>query len=77
MGALTLRPNLLENIMPRDQEYDANYAGLFHFRLWHFGEWVDIVIDDMLPFWNGELLYVRPSSANEFWPCLLEKAYAK
>ncbi|XP_040207250.1 calpain-13-like isoform X2 [Rana temporaria] len=77
MGALTLRRNLLENIMPTDQEYDANYAGLFHFRLWHFGEWVDIVIDDLLPFCNGELLYVRPSSANEFWPCLLEKAYAK
>ncbi|XP_018423573.1 PREDICTED: calpain-13-like [Nanorana parkeri] len=77
MGALTLKPNLLKNVMPGNQEYDANYAGIFHFRLWHLGEWVDIVIDDMLPFLNGEFLYVQPSSANEFWPCLLEKAYAK
>ncbi|XP_072266407.1 calpain-13-like [Pyxicephalus adspersus] len=77
MGSLTLKPKLLQNIMPGDQEYDAKYAGIFHFKLWHLGEWVDIVIDDMLPFLNGELLYVRPSSANEFWPCLLEKAYAK
>ncbi|KAM5165271.1 calpain-13-like [Mantella aurantiaca] len=77
MGALTLKPNLLQNIMPRDQQFDANYAGIFHFRLWHLGEWVEIVVDDLLPFLNGKFLYVRPSSSNEFWPCLLEKAYAK
>ncbi|KAM9316883.1 calpain-13-like [Gastrophryne carolinensis] len=77
IGSITLKPGLLRNIIPGNQDYGANYAGIFHFRLWHLGEWVDIVIDDLLPFLNGKYLSVRPSCGNEFWPCLLEKAYAK
>jgi hypothetical protein len=46
-------------------------------RFWHFGEWVEVVIDDLLPTMNGELLYLRPTLQNEFWCPLLEKAYAK
>ncbi|XP_069811305.1 calpain-3-like isoform X2 [Dendropsophus ebraccatus] len=45
--------------------------------LWHLGEWIDIVIDDQLPFLDGKYLSLQPSCENEFWPCLLEKAYAK
>ncbi|XP_075057082.1 calpain-8-like [Mixophyes fleayi] len=77
MGALTLNPNLMKDIIPSSQKFTTNYAGIFHFRLWHLGEWVDIVIDDLLPFLNGQYFSVRPSCQNEFWPCLLEKAYAK
>ncbi|XP_063775012.1 calpain-13-like isoform X2 [Pseudophryne corroboree] len=77
MGALTLNSTLLKNVVPTNQRFSKNYAGIFHFRLWHLGEWVDIVVDDMLPFLNGQYLSVHPSCANEFWPCLLEKAYAK
>ncbi|XP_075719882.1 calpain-13-like [Rhinoderma darwinii] len=76
-GSVTLKPRLLENIMPADQRYSKCYAGIFHFKLWHLGEWMDIVIDDMLPFLDGKYLSVQPSCKNEFWPCLLEKAYAK
>ncbi|XP_068089549.1 calpain-13-like [Hyperolius riggenbachi] len=77
MGSLTLQPQLLNNNMPGNQDFGDKYAGIFHFRLWHLGEWVDIVIDDMLPFVNGDFLSVKPNCENEFWPCLLEKAYAK
>ncbi|XP_075197539.1 calpain-2 catalytic subunit-like [Anomaloglossus baeobatrachus] len=77
IGSVTLKPRLLEKIMPQNQEFTKNYAGIFHFRLWHLGEWVDVVIDDRLPFLDGNYLSVQPSCDNEFWPCLLEKAYAK
>ena len=53
-----------------------HYAGIFHFRFW-FGRWIEIVIDDLLPSRKGVLLYMKSTSNVEFWPALLEKAYAK
>ncbi|KAM4694115.1 calpain-13-like [Discoglossus pictus] len=77
MGSVTLKQDLLKIVMPLNQGFTTKYAGIFHFRFWHFGEWVDIVIDDLLPFVNGKYLSVQPSNGIEFWPCLVEKAYAK
>ncbi|XP_053568611.1 calpain-13-like [Bombina bombina] len=77
VGGLTLRRKYLENVIPKDQEFTYKYAGIFHFRFWQFGEWVDVVVDDRLPFLNQRYLSVQPRSSNEFWPSLLEKAYAK
>ncbi|XP_042301967.1 calpain-13 [Sceloporus undulatus] len=77
LGSLTRQERFLNNVIPKDQGFKYNYAGIFHFRFWHFGDWVDVVIDDQLLFHNGNYLFVHPRSKNEFWPPLLEKAYAK
>ncbi|CAF1568337.1 unnamed protein product, partial [Didymodactylos carnosus] len=52
---------------------------IFHFRFWMYGEWFDVVIDDLLPFHSdGRLVFCRnKKDKNECWAPLLEKAYAK
>ncbi|XP_070597088.1 calpain-13-like [Erythrolamprus reginae] len=77
LGALTQQQQFLKNVIPKDQGFNHSYAGIFHFQFWYFGNWVDVVIDDRLPFMDGHYLSVHPRSNNEFWPPLVEKAYAK
>uniref|UniRef100_H3DFF7 Calpain catalytic domain-containing protein n=1 Tax=Tetraodon nigroviridis TaxID=99883 RepID=H3DFF7_TETNG len=76
ISALTFHKNVLEQVVPIEQSFD-NYAGIFHFRFWRFGKWVDVVVDDLLPVLDKTLLSVRSNDGYEFWAALLEKAYAK
>ncbi|PSN50085.1 Calpain-A [Blattella germanica] len=64
---LTLNKGLFTQIVPDDQGFGDKYAGIFHFRFWQYGRWVDVVIDDRLPTYSGQLVFLHSSEHNEFW----------
>ncbi|GAB6027545.1 hypothetical protein CHUAL_001790 [Chamberlinius hualienensis] len=77
INVLSRTTRLLERVVIPGQSFETGYNGYFRFRFWHFGEWVEVVVDDLLPTYAGKLLTLHSSDPNEFWPALLEKAYAK
>uniref|UniRef100_A0AAF5PJC4 Calpain catalytic domain-containing protein n=3 Tax=Wuchereria bancrofti TaxID=6293 RepID=A0AAF5PJC4_WUCBA len=80
-SALTHNQALLKKVIPdatRQEWTDNNYyCGIFRFCFWRFNQWIEVVIDDLLPTRDGKLLFARSKSSSEFWSALLEKAFAK
>ncbi|KAG8552741.1 hypothetical protein GDO81_003027 [Engystomops pustulosus] len=85
VACLSLYPQLLEQVVPMDQDFGDGYNGKFRFQFWQYGQWVEVAVDDLLPTVpvqkNGktqyDLLFVHSQDKDEFWSSLLEKAYAK
>ena len=79
MSDLACRPDQFLRVVPTDQGFsrEEKYCGAFHFKFWRFGRWVDVVVDDRLPTYQGKPVYTHSGDLQEFWPTLLEKAYAK
>lgn len=87
LGVLHLSKGLFYRVVPADQGFGssgeppgsptAEYAGVFRFRLWWCGAWVEVLVDDRLPAIHGRLAFVQSRHSDQFWPALLEKAYAK
>ncbi|XP_076806717.1 calpain-A-like [Clavelina lepadiformis] len=77
-AAISRSATHIKRIIPQDQKMTGpDYVGMFHFRFWRYGKWVDVIVDDQLPTMNGFLCFGRSADKNEFWLPLLEKAYAK
>lgn len=79
---MSITPNkkLLKWICPIDNAFPENTKiGAYHIRIWYYGEWVDVVVDDSLPITktNNLLFCHNYRQRNEFWHSLIEKAFAK
>ena len=48
---------------------EAEKFGLYRFKLWHFGEWHDVIVDDRIMNWN----YGKTMNKGTYWPLLFTK----
>ncbi|XP_074045741.1 calpain-10 isoform X1 [Macrotis lagotis] len=78
-AALQKSKHLLDQVIPPGQPswMDLAYRGCFTCRVWQFGQWVEVTVDDRLPCLGGRLCFSQCQTEDVFWLPLLEKVYAK
>ena len=77
-STIKTHPYIMEQIFDHSQSFeDGNH--MFTFKFFKNGEWREVTVDDYLPVhpMSKKLLFCSSKDSEEFWPCLLEKAYAK
>ena len=74
LATLAERTHLLARLCP-GQTGSLAETGICRFRLWHFGDWLEVSVDDRLPCFQHRLLTI--SQGDQLFPSLLEKAFAK
>lgn len=80
LGALSVlgsRPDLLSRVLPADLGASGARTGKYVFRLFKFGEWHEVTIDDRVPVGAQGPIFATSHDHDEVWVELLEKAYAK
>ncbi|KAK2913052.1 calpain-9 isoform X1 [Channa argus] len=77
IASLSMNRSLLNKVVPQAQSFQNGYNGCFTFRFWQYGQWEEVIVDDLLPTVDNKLIYLSSHDTNEFWSSLLEKAYAK
>eukprot|EP00002_Diphylleia_rotans_P030029 TRINITY_DN6149_c0_g1_i6.p1 TRINITY_DN6149_c0_g1~~TRINITY_DN6149_c0_g1_i6.p1 ORF type:complete len:1182 (+),score=204.47 TRINITY_DN6149_c0_g1_i6:110-3655(+) len=74
LAAVATKPDLLARIFVSH----SVKLGIYHLRFFKDGEWVDVVVDDLIPHGDDELpAFGRSSIGDEAWVIMAEKAYAK
>ncbi|XP_046565478.1 calpain-A-like [Haliotis rubra] len=79
LSTLADKPDLCKQVI-NERSYTPRTDGICHCRLWRFGEWEDVYIDDHLPvFPDGRTMYGAASATarNEMWVPFMEKALAR
>ena len=77
-AALAKKEDLLFRVLPPDQPlYGEGYCGSVRLKIWQFGDWVEVIVDDRLPTLKGKYIYGHCADPTEFWVAFIEKAFAK
>lgn len=69
IAIVSQKPQLLDKVF----EAEVPAQGAVRVRLWRFGRWETVLLDDRLPV----PLCITSDASGEVWPALLEKAFAK
>ena len=74
VSVLGTYPHLLEKLfdMANEDVYGAVTVRLYKRGCWHY-----VTVDTRIPCLNGKPLFARNRRSQEYWMCVLEKAYAK
>lgn len=68
-------PDLIRRMFIGSQEYNAN--GAYQLRLCRDGEWHTVLVDDVFPCTNLDMLAYAKAARRQLWVPLVEKAAAK
>merc|ERR1712025_316124 len=78
LASLAENDELFDKVVPDGQSFSKRkYNGIFCFKFYKWGQWIEVVVDDYLPTLLGKPIFLYSDNKGEAWPCLAEKAYAK